>query len=102
MSGERDYQRTVEVGRRNQEVKVLIQNWCGHARIEKAGGTGMIEVATGFPIGHHSMACDHAPAGGFATWRLEDAALDFYDRNCVSCRVRQPLRLPNLVELVRR
>lgn len=102
MIGERDYLRTVEVGQRNQEVKVLIQNWCGHARIEKFGGTGMIEAATGFPIGHHSMACDHAPAGGSATWHLEDAALEFYDRNCVSCKVRQPLRLPNLVELVRR
>ncbi|UOB57804.1 hypothetical protein MRS60_26795 [Burkholderia pyrrocinia] len=102
MVSERDYQRTVEVGQRNQEVKVLIQNWCGHARIEKTGGTGMIEAATGFPIGHHSMACDHAPAGGIATWYLEEAALAFYDRNCVNCTVRQPLRFPNLVELVGR
>lgn len=102
MTGERDYQRTVEVGQQNLEVKVLIQNWCGHARIEKFGGTGMIEAATGFPIGHHSMACDHAPASGSATWHLEDATLEFYDLNCVSCKVRQPLRLPNLVELVRR
>jgi len=102
MIGERDYIRTVEVGRRNQEVKILIQNWCGHARIEKFGGTGIIEAETGFPIGHHSMACDHAPAGGYATWYLEDAALEFHDRNCVSCKFRQPLRLPNLVELVRR
>lgn len=101
MIGERDYLKTVEVGRRNQEVKILIQNWCGHARIEKFGGTGMIEAATGFPIGHHSMACDHAPAGGSATWYLGDAAMEFYDRNCVTCTVRQPLRLPNLVELVR-
>jgi hypothetical protein len=102
MGGERDYLRTFEVGRRNQEVKILIQNWCGHARIEKIGGTGIIEAETGFPIGHHFMACDHAPAGGSATWYLEDAALQFYDRNCVSCKFRQPLRLPNLVELVRR
>jgi hypothetical protein len=101
MFGDRDYLRTVEVGRRNQEVKVLIHNWCRHARIEKFGGTGMIEAATGFPIGHHSMACDHAPAGGSATWRLEDSALEFYDRHCVGCNVRHPLRLPNLVELVR-
>ncbi|MGU2444172.1 hypothetical protein ACTXHA_27545 [Burkholderia cenocepacia] len=92
----------MEVGQRNQEVKILIQNWCGHARIEKAGGTGMIEAATGFPIGHHSMACDHAPAGGIATWYLEEAALAFYDRNCINCTVRQPLRFPNLVELVGR
>jgi len=102
MIGERNYLKTVEVGQRNQEVKVLVQNWCGHAKIEKFGGTGMIEAATGFPIGHHSMACDHAPGGGSATWHLEDAALEFYDRNCVSCKVRQPLRLPNLVALVHR
>lgn len=102
MVSERDYLRTVEVGQRNQEVKVLIQNWCGHARIEKTGGVGMIEAATGFPIGHHSMACDHAPADGFATWHLEEAALAFYDRNCVNCTVRQPLRFPNIVELVSR
>ncbi|WP_390348799.1 hypothetical protein ACFJIS_14590 [Variovorax boronicumulans] len=101
MIGERDYLRTIEVGRRNQEVRVFVQNWCGHARIEKFGGTGMIEAATGLPIGHHSMACDHAPTSGSATWRLEDAALEFYDRNCAICKVRQPLRLPNLVELVR-
>ena len=69
----------MEVGQRNQEVKVLDQNWCGHARIEKFGGTGMIEAATGFPIGHHSMACDDAPSRRFATWHLEDAALEFYD-----------------------
>ncbi|VVE15823.1 hypothetical protein PCO31110_02911 [Pandoraea communis] len=102
MVSERDYLRTVEVGQRNQEVKVLIQNWCGHARIKKTGGVGMIEAATGFPIGHHSMACDHAPADGFATWHLEEAALAFYDRNCVNCTVRQPLRFPNIAELVSR
>jgi hypothetical protein len=47
----------VNVGQHNQEVKVLIQNWCGHATTEKTGGTGMIEAATGLAIGHHSMAC---------------------------------------------
>src|SRR5262249_8576492 len=41
-------------------------------------------------------------AGGSATWHLEDAALEFYDRNCANCKVRQPLRFPNLVELARR
>ncbi|MFG7003101.1 hypothetical protein ACGYV2_32845, partial [Burkholderia pseudomallei] len=51
---------------------------------------------------HHSIACDHAPAGGIATWYLEEAAHAFYDRNCINCTVRQPLRFPNLVELVGR
>ena len=100
MVGNRDFQRAVEDGRRNQEVKVLIQNWCGYARIEKFGGTGMIEKMTGFPIGNHSMGCDHAPPARMATWLLEDAALDFYDHNCVGCKLRHPLRLPNLVQVV--
>ncbi|AIO83313.1 Uncharacterised protein [Burkholderia pseudomallei] len=50
----RNYPRTVEVGQRHQEAKILFQNWCGHARIEKAGGTGMIAAAIGFPIGHRA------------------------------------------------
>lgn len=46
------------------------------------------------------MACDHAPASGMATWDLADAALDFHDRNCVKCKHRVPVRLPNLTELL--
>ncbi|WP_152693186.1 hypothetical protein [Caballeronia mineralivorans] len=78
----------------------LVQNWCAHAKVEKFGGTGLIEQETGLPIGHHAVTCDHAPAGGMATWDLADAAIDFYDRNCVHCDKRQPVRLPNLSELV--
>jgi hypothetical protein len=78
----------------------LVQNWCAHAKVEKFGGTGLVEQQTGLPIGHHAMTCDHAPAGGMATWDLADAAIDFYDRNCVHCDKRQPVRLPNLSELV--
>ncbi|NPT57110.1 hypothetical protein [Paraburkholderia elongata] len=57
-------------------------------------------METGLPIGHHYMACDHAPAGGSATWDLADAALDFHDRNCVTCPHRVPVRLPNLTSLL--
>jgi len=32
---------------------------------------------------------------------LAENALDFHDRNCVGCSERQPVRLPNLTELVR-
>jgi len=100
MSHDRDISHTFAVGRRNQEVKELIQNWCGHARVEKYGGTGVIEMQTGYPVGHHMMACDHASAGGFATWYLEDSALQFHDRYCVGCTLRIPVRLPNLSKLV--
>jgi hypothetical protein len=97
---DRKMDEALNVGRRNQEVKELIQNWCGHARIEKVGGTGLIEQSTGYPIGHHSMDCDHAPANGMGTWQLEDAALGFHDANCVGCEKRIPIRLPNLGKLV--
>jgi hypothetical protein len=35
-----------------------------------------------------------------ATWDIADAALDFHDRNCVDCKHRVPVRLPNLSTLL--
>lgn len=100
MSRDRDIERAVVSGERNQRTMELVRNWCAHAKVAKFGGIGLVEQQTGFPIGHHYMTCDHAPAGGMATWDLADAAVDFYDRNCVQCDKRQPVRLPNLSELV--
>jgi hypothetical protein len=100
MVGERDIEDTIKIGEKNKRTAELVRNWCAHASIEKFGGTGMIEMQTGLPIGHHSVVCPHAAARGMATWDLEDAALDFYDRNCVDCRFRKPVTLPNLSELV--
>lgn len=90
----------IAAGERNKEVMELIRNWCRHARVEKLGGTGLIEAQTGLPIGHHSMACAHAAAHGMAMWDLGEAALDFHDRNCVGCPHRAPVRLPNLSKLI--
>ena len=90
----------IAAGERNKEVMELIRNWCRHARVEKFGGTGLIEVQTGLPIGHHSMACPHAAARGMAMWDLGEAALDFHDRNCVGCTHRTPVGLPNLSKLI--
>lgn len=56
----------------------------------------MIEGATGLPIGHHGLTCDHAPTGGMMCWDVRDAALDFYDRNCHDCKMRQAVGIPNL------
>lgn len=100
MSKDRDIEHAIAAGERNKKTTELVHNWCVHARVEKFGGVGLIEAQTGLPIGHHSMACDHAPAAGLATWDLADAALDFHDRNCVGCDKRKILRLPNLSELV--
>jgi hypothetical protein len=101
MTDDREISKAIEAGERNREVTELIHNWCTHARVEKFGGVGLIEMQTGLPIGHHSMACDHASAGGIAAWDLAGAALNFYDRNCVDCKFRSPRRLPNLTQLVR-
>jgi len=100
MSGDRDIQRAIEAGEKNRRTTELIHNWCRYAKVKKCGGTGLIEAQTGLPIGHHAMTCDHAPASGMATWDLADAALDFHDRNCVECKHRVPVRLPNLSELL--
>lgn len=100
MSRDRDIQNAIEAGEKNRRTTELIHNWCRYAKVKKCGGTGLIEAQTGLPIGHHAMACDHAPASGMATWDLADAALDFHDRNCVECKHRVPVRLPNLNELL--
>lgn len=97
---DRRYDKAVASGEKNRRTLELVLNWCRHARVVKAGGTGLIEMETGLPIGHHHMACDYAPAGGIATWDLADAALDFHDRNCASCTDREPVRLPNLTRLI--
>lgn len=102
MSSDRDIQKAIEAGEKNRRTTELIHNWCRHAKVEKCGGTGLIEMQTGLPIGHHAMVCPHAPASGMATWDLADAALDFFDRNCVDCKHRVPVRLPNLSELLGR
>lgn len=100
MSRDLDIERTIRDGERNQEAKRLILNWCRHARVQKFGGTGIIEMQTGLPIGHHSMVCDFAPASGMATWLLQESAVRFHDANCVSCPHRIPVGLPNLAMLV--
>lgn len=96
----RDISDTIKAGERNRDTMALMRNYCANARVEKFGGIGMIEQATGLPIGHHSMSCDFAPEGGMACWDLRDAVIDFYDRNCAGCQHRKPMRLPNLLEII--
>jgi hypothetical protein len=95
-----EFEQHVRTGERNKLVLELMHNWCAHARARNHGGTGLIAVQTGLPLGMYGMECDYAPAGGMAGWYLEAGVLDFYDRNCVHCDKRQPVRLPNLIQLV--
>ena len=98
---ERDIKIATEAGERNLATMQLVRNWCAHARIKKFGGTGLIEQATGLPIGNHGLECDHATAGGMFTWDFREAALDFYDRNCADCKKRKGVGIPNLLSLVK-
>lgn len=93
-------QQTVRTGEKNKETAVLVHNWCGHARVKRMPGRGMIEEIYKVPIGHMGMECAHAPAGGSFCWELADAALQFHDANCVGCVHRKPVNLPNLSQLV--
>ena len=95
-----EIQRTTELGRANQVVLRLAQNWCSHLRVERMSGVGLLEEMTGLPIGARSIRCPHAKAGGWAGMDLQSIVLDFYDKNCNGCQHRDPVTLPNLIELV--
>jgi len=69
-------------------------------RSKRFGGTGMVELETGLPIGSRSFKCQHASAGGMAGMDLRMIALDFFDRNCKGCEKRVPVRIPNLSDFV--
>jgi hypothetical protein len=89
-------QEAVRTGEANKRVSDLAHNWCAHIEIQRWGGTGLVEIETGLPIGHRFFKCAHASAAGIAGMDLSVVALDFYDRNCVGCQKRLPVRLPNL------
>ncbi len=74
MGTDQRIQDAVTAGEKNKKVMELVHNWCRNARVVKLGGTGMVEAATGLPIGHHAMACDYAAAPGMGTWDLAEAA----------------------------
>lgn len=92
-------QDAIENGQRNLHVLQLLHNWCGHVQARKQG-VGFVEQMTGLPIGHMSLECPHARAGGMSAFELADTALDFHDRNCVDCKFRKPMGFPNLSELL--
>ncbi|MGI9102555.1 MAG: hypothetical protein ACR2IF_08935 [Terriglobales bacterium] len=93
-------QKALRIGEANAEVIKLAQNWCANLQVEKSGGTGLVEIETGLPIGMRSFKCAHASAAGFAGMDLRHIALDFYDRNCNGCQKRVPVMLPNLSQLL--
>src|SRR5215467_6800420 len=102
MDTDRAIQHAIAIGEANKRVLELAQNWCAHLTVELRGGVGLVEQTTGLPIGMRAITCPHARAAGFAAMDLERVALDFYERNCIGCAERRPVRLPNLLELIDR
>jgi hypothetical protein len=92
--------RAIRIGEDNAVIIQLYQNFCANLQVERFGGTGMVEIETGLPIGSRSFKCQHASAGGMAGMGLRMIALDFYDRNCKGCEKRMPVRMPNLSDVV--
>jgi hypothetical protein len=100
MNWDPNTQSAINTGVANKRIIELVQNWCAHVTCETYGGTGLVEIQTGLPIGMRRLRCPHASAAGMAGMQLDVVALDFYDQNCSTCQKRQPVRLPNLSELV--
>ena len=92
--------KAIRIGEENAAVIELYKNFCANLQVERFGGTGIVEIETGLPIGSRSFKCQHASAGGMAGMDLKMIALDFYDRNCKGCEKRIPVRLPNLSGIV--
>lgn len=97
---EEEYEQAVKTGLRNNEIIILVRNFCSQARVVNTSGVGMIAQITGLPIGLLGVRCDHAPVTGMASWYLEESAVDFYDRNCAQCDKRVAVQMPNLLKLV--
>ena len=90
---ESEQERYIAIGRRNAEVIGLFEQFCANIRVEVTGGTGMLEVATGLPIGQRAFRCAYASGGIMAGVVLEDLAVEFYEEHCRGCtdRVRSGL-----------
>lgn len=100
MLGRKRFDEAIENGKRNRDAIQLVRNWCAHAKVV-VDARGMLAARTGLPIGHHHIRCDFATDDStLSCFEVSDAALDFYDRNCVDCAHRQPVRIPNISELV--
>lgn len=100
-STKKEIGRAISQGQKNQQTVERIQNWCRNARVVRSGGVGLIEQIYEVPIGHMGIECDHAPIGGIQCWDLEDAAIDFYVRNCERCNKRNPGSGPDIEPLIK-
>lgn len=97
---EDSYKTAVEAGQRNLRAIKLLNNWCFHAEFVRSPGRGMIEDATGLPIGHMGVQCKFSKKNSMYCWLLEDAAYDYYQNNCKGCEERVAVGIPNIMDFV--
>lgn len=97
---EDSYKNAVDAGQRNLRATKLLSNWCFHAELVRSPGRGMIEAATGLPIGHMGVDCKFSKKNSMHCWLLEDAAYDFYLSNCKDCEERVPVGIPNIMDFI--
>lgn len=91
--------RATAIGLENAEILALAANWCGHIGVTRGpmGGVGLIEQATGLPVGGGSLRCSYARAPTSFGMQLKLGAADFYARNCIGCADHKPTgRAPHL------
>jgi hypothetical protein len=94
-----EFERAMEMGRRNAELISLGKAWCTHIRNDRGPlGVGMLEQQTRLPVTGGRFTCDYAkhPVHMFGM-DLAASALEFYEHNCPGCPYRAPgNRVPNL------
>ena len=97
---EKRIQELIQHGKKNHRTSRLISNWCRNARVRRSPGRGLIEEAYNVPIGHMGVGCNYAPPDGIMCWDLEDAFLEHYERNCISCNMRQVGKGQNIQPII--
>lgn len=100
VSTDDEIQRYIEIGQANQTIIDLGHNWCRHLEVERFGGTGLIEVQTGLPIGYRSFSCQFASGSSMAGMDLKRIALEFARQHCEGCTRREPVSFPNWSQLL--
>jgi hypothetical protein len=91
--------RATTIGIENAQILQLAANWCEHIGVTRGplGGGGLVEQATGLPVGGGSLRCSFARAPTHFGMQLKFNAADFYEKNCVGCPHHKPTgRTPHL------
>ena len=87
-SGEKQFQRYVELGRDNATCISGMRRWCRHVELEPAA-SGLYAEVTGLPIGAHSVACPYVN-GKTESMNVRWIVSDFLAQHCTGCPHHSP------------